>query len=60
MPAHPDLAAGPIVRFAEVGGRGNVIVPTGCGLGGRVHPQIASAKLEALAEGARRAKKRLW
>jgi len=31
-----------------------------CGLGGRVHPQIAWAKLGALAEGARLASKELW
>jgi len=34
---------------------------TDCGLGPRVgHPKIAWAKLEALAEGARIATKRLW
>jgi 5-methyltetrahydropteroyltriglutamate--homocysteine methyltransferase len=57
---HPDLVADRIVRFAEVVGRENVIASTDCGLGGRVHPQIAVAKLEALGEGARRATKRLW
>jgi 5-methyltetrahydropteroyltriglutamate--homocysteine methyltransferase len=57
---HPDLVADRIVRFAEVVGRENVIASTDCGLGGRVHPQIAFAKLEALGEGARRATKRLW
>jgi 5-methyltetrahydropteroyltriglutamate--homocysteine methyltransferase len=31
-----------------------------CGLGGRVHPQIAWATLEALAQGAELASKRLW
>jgi 5-methyltetrahydropteroyltriglutamate--homocysteine methyltransferase len=41
-------------------GRQNVIASTDCGLGGRVHPQIAVAKLEALGEGARRATERLW
>ena len=57
---HPDLVADRIVRFAEVVGRENVIASTDCGLGGRVHPQIAFAKLEALGEGSRRATKRLW
>jgi len=33
---------------------------TGCGLGGRVHPQIAWAKLKALSEGAALASKHLW
>jgi 5-methyltetrahydropteroyltriglutamate--homocysteine methyltransferase len=31
-----------------------------CGLGGRVHPQIAWAKLAALAEGAKLASSQLW
>ncbi|MET3923347.1 cobalamin-independent methionine synthase II family protein [Arthrobacter sp. UYEF20] len=57
---HPDLVADRIVRFAELVGRDNVIASTDCGLGGRVHPQIAFAKLEALGEGARRATRRLW
>jgi 5-methyltetrahydropteroyltriglutamate--homocysteine methyltransferase len=41
-------------------GRENVIAGTDCGLGGRIHPQIAWAKLEALAAGARLATKELW
>jgi 5-methyltetrahydropteroyltriglutamate--homocysteine methyltransferase len=41
-------------------GKERVIAATDCGLGGRVHPQIAWAKLEALAEGARIASKKLW
>lgn len=57
---HPDLVADRIERFANLVGRENVIATTDCGLGGRVHPQIAWAKLEALGEGARRATKRLW
>ena len=44
----------------HVVGRENVIAGTDCGLGGRIHPQIAWAKLEALAEGARLASKELW
>jgi 5-methyltetrahydropteroyltriglutamate--homocysteine methyltransferase len=57
---HPELVADRIARFAKVVGRENVIGSTGCGLGGRVHPQIAWAKLGALAEGARLATKQLW
>jgi len=57
---HPELVADRIVRFAKTVGRENVIASTDCGLGGRVHPQIAWAKLEALAEGARLATKQLW
>jgi 5-methyltetrahydropteroyltriglutamate--homocysteine methyltransferase len=57
---HPELVADRIVRFAEVVGRENVVAGTDCGLGGRVHPQIAWSKLEALSEGARLASKQLW
>jgi 5-methyltetrahydropteroyltriglutamate--homocysteine methyltransferase len=57
---HPELVADRIVRFAKVVGRDNVIASTDCGLGGRVHPQIAWAKLGALAEGARLASNELW
>src|SRR6478735_7002079 len=57
---HPELVADRILRFAKVVGRENVIASTDCGLGGRVHPQIAWAKLGALAKGARLATKRLW
>jgi 5-methyltetrahydropteroyltriglutamate--homocysteine methyltransferase len=56
---HPELVADRIERFAKLVGRENVIAGTDCGLGGRVHPQIAWAKLGALAEGARLASKRL-
>ena len=56
---HPELVADRIVRFAEVVGRENVIASTDCGLGGRVHPQIAWAKLGALVHGAALASKRL-
>jgi 5-methyltetrahydropteroyltriglutamate--homocysteine methyltransferase len=57
---HPELVADRIVRFASAVGRENVIASTDCGLGGRVHPQIAWAKLGALAQGARLASKELW
>ena len=57
---HPRLVADRIVKYARVVGRENVIAGTDCGFGGRIHPQIAWAKLEALAEGARIASKELW
>jgi 5-methyltetrahydropteroyltriglutamate--homocysteine methyltransferase len=57
---HPELVADRIVRLANVVGRDNVIASTDCGLGGRLHPQLAWAKLGALAEGARLASKELW
>jgi 5-methyltetrahydropteroyltriglutamate--homocysteine methyltransferase len=58
---HPDLVAERLVRYANLVGRENVIAGTDCGLGTRVgHASICWAKLEALAEGARRATKILW
>ena len=48
---HPELVAERILRIASVVGRERVIAATDCGLGGRVHPQIAWAKLETLAQG---------
>jgi 5-methyltetrahydropteroyltriglutamate--homocysteine methyltransferase len=57
---HPELVADRIVRLARLVGRENVIASTDCGLGGRVHPQIAWAKLAALAQGARLATAELW
>ena len=56
----PELVADRIIRFAEAVGPENVIASTDCGLGGRVHPQIAWAKLKALSEGAALASKQLW
>ena len=57
---HPDLVAQRILRFAEIVGRERVIASTDCGLGGRIHPDIAWAKLETLAAGAAVASKKLW
>ena len=57
---HPQVVADRIVRYAKVVGRENVIAGTDCGFGGRIHPQIAWAKLEALAQGAKLASKELW
>ncbi|HEY1704778.1 MAG TPA: cobalamin-independent methionine synthase II family protein [Trebonia sp.] len=57
---HPELVADRIVRYADAVGRDNVIAGTDCGLGGRVHPQIAWAKLDSLAKGAELATRRLY
>jgi 5-methyltetrahydropteroyltriglutamate--homocysteine methyltransferase len=57
---HPELVADRIIRFAKLVGRERVIASTDCGLGGRVHPEIAWAKLETLARGAALASKELW
>jgi 5-methyltetrahydropteroyltriglutamate--homocysteine methyltransferase len=55
---HPELVAERILRFAKLVGRERVIAATDCGLGGRIHPDIAWAKLQALAEGAAIASRR--
>ncbi|HKU46543.1 MAG TPA: cobalamin-independent methionine synthase II family protein [Burkholderiales bacterium] len=62
---HPELVAERIERFASVVGRERVIAGTDCGFatsraGDEVHPEVAWAKLEALAQGARIASSRLW
>jgi 5-methyltetrahydropteroyltriglutamate--homocysteine methyltransferase len=62
---HPDLVAERIHKYATIVGKERVIAGTDCGFGtfagfGAVHPDIAYAKLEALAEGARRASEQLW
>ena len=49
---HPELVAERIGRFTRLVGRERVIASTDCGLGGRVHRDIAWAKLETLAQGA--------
>jgi 5-methyltetrahydropteroyltriglutamate--homocysteine methyltransferase len=49
---HPELVAQRIRRFTRLVGPENVIAGADCGFGGRTHPQIAWAKLEALAQGA--------
>ena len=56
---HPELVADRIQRFTVQVGAGNVIAGTDCGMGGRVHPEIAWAKLKSLTEGARLASRRL-
>jgi 5-methyltetrahydropteroyltriglutamate--homocysteine methyltransferase len=49
---HPELVAERITRFADQVGAENVIASTDCGLGGRIHPDIAWAKLDSLTRGA--------
>jgi len=49
---HPELVAERIGRFTKLVGKERVIASTDCGLGGRVYPDIAWAKLETLAQGA--------
>ncbi|HEY7063363.1 MAG TPA: cobalamin-independent methionine synthase II family protein [Chloroflexota bacterium] len=63
---HPDLVADRLIRYASLVGRERVMAGSDCGfatwVGGteRVDPRIAWAKLEAMAEGARRATRALW
>jgi len=56
----PELVAERIKRYARLVGRERVIAGTDCGFGGRVHPQIAWAKLQVLGEGAALASQDLW
>lgn len=56
----PELVADRIVRLANLVGRENVIASTDCGLGLRLHPQLAWAKLRSLVQGAELASRRLW
>jgi 5-methyltetrahydropteroyltriglutamate--homocysteine methyltransferase len=58
---HPDLVAQRIQRFVDIVGSDRVIAGSDCGFGtfagyGAVDPEIAYAKLAALAEGAARAR----
>jgi len=62
---HPHLVAERIERFSHIVGKERVIAGTDCGFGtfagfGAVHPDIAYAKLAALAAGARIASAKLW
>jgi 5-methyltetrahydropteroyltriglutamate--homocysteine methyltransferase len=56
---HPVLVADRIERFARLVGRESVIPGTDCGMGGRLHPDLAWAKLETLGAGARLAADRM-
>jgi len=65
MIEHPDTVADRIVRYAGIVGRERVLAGADCGFAsfaGNVEfmPDIVWAKLEALAEGSRRASERLW
>jgi 5-methyltetrahydropteroyltriglutamate--homocysteine methyltransferase len=57
---HPQLVADRILRYTAIVGRENVVAGTDCGLGGRVHADLAWAKLRTLVEGARLASGSLW
>jgi 5-methyltetrahydropteroyltriglutamate--homocysteine methyltransferase len=58
---HPRLVADRLVRYAGIVGKQNVIAGTDCGVGSRVfNAEIAWAKFEAMAEGARIASGELW
>ena len=57
---HPEVVADRILRYAEAVGREKVIAGTDCGMGGRIHPQVAWAKLRALSVGAAEASRQLW
>jgi 5-methyltetrahydropteroyltriglutamate--homocysteine methyltransferase len=62
---HPDLVAQRIVQFASLVGRENVIAGSDCGFSTwagpqRVDAEVVWAKMAAMAEGARRASRRLW
>src|SRR5699024_247975 len=56
---HPELVGQRLLRVAQLVGPERVIGSTDCGLGGRVHPQIAWAKLESPVQGAQLASPRL-
>jgi 5-methyltetrahydropteroyltriglutamate--homocysteine methyltransferase len=62
---HPELIAQRICNVARLVGRANVIAGTDCGFAtiagsSRVDSEIAWAKLNAMAEGAKLATKELW
>jgi 5-methyltetrahydropteroyltriglutamate--homocysteine methyltransferase len=58
---HPDLVAERLRNYAGIVGKENVQAGTDCGIGSRVgHEEVVWAKLEAMAEGARRASTQLW
>jgi 5-methyltetrahydropteroyltriglutamate--homocysteine methyltransferase len=62
---HPELVAQRIERYARAVGRENVLAGTDCGFAtfatsNTVEPQVAWAKLAAMAEGARLASQALW
>ncbi len=62
---HPEGVAERICKFADIVGRERVLAGSDCGFAtfagfGKVNPDIAYAKMGALAEGARIASEKLW
>ena len=58
---HPLLVSDRLIQYAKLVGKENVIAGTDCGVGSRVwNGEIAWAKFEAMAEGARLASLELW
>ena len=62
---HPRLIAQRMLQYANIVGRDRVMAGTDCGFGtfagfGAVHPPIAYAKLESMAQGAAMASAELW
>jgi len=62
---HPELVAQRLARYANLVGRDNVIAGSDCGFGtwvgqAAVDPDVAWAKLAAMAEGARLATRQFW
>lgn len=57
---HPELVAQRVEQFASVVPKENIVASTDCGLGGRLHEDIAWAKLRSLTEGAAIASERLF
>ena len=62
---HPELIAEFTVNYANLVGKENVMIGSDCGFASQagakeVDAKVAWAKMEALAEGARIATKRLW
>ncbi|WP_394281028.1 cobalamin-independent methionine synthase II family protein [Corynebacterium sp.] len=57
---NPRLVADRIRTFADLVGPENVVASADCGLGGRIHRDLAWAKLDALVKGAEIASKELF
>jgi len=62
---HPELVAERIVKYAKLVGRERVIAGSDCGFATfagskEVHPSIVWAKMQAMTEGARLARRELW
>ena len=58
---HPDLIKERLLNYASIVGKENVQPGTDCGIGSRVgHEEVVWAKLQTMAEGARRASIELW